>query len=169
MITSTGFVTADFSKRPLFLPVLLIMIGFIGGCGGSTAGGLKVMRVYILVRLVFREMRYLLHPKAILSVRLSGHSAIPESTLQSVFSFLFLYVTAFVVLLLLMLADGVDVVSAFSSIATCMNNMGPALGSVAQSFAGLDDFAKMVSILAMLMGRLEVVPFLILFVPEYWR
>ncbi len=169
MITSTGFVTVDYSYWPLFIPFFMMVIGFIGGCGGSTAGGMKVMRIMILIKLIKREMFRLLHPKGVFHIRLNGSNKIASRTLQSVFGFFALYVASFVVLLLLMMADGVDQVTAFSAIATCMNNMGPGLGAVTQSFAGLDDPAKIISIASMLLGRLEVVSVLVLLSPEYWR
>jgi len=169
MITSTGFVTVDYSYWPLFIPLFLIMIGFIGGCGGSTAGGMKVMRILILIKLVRREMYRLLHPRGVFHIRLNGRNKIASRTLQSVFGFFALYVASFSVLLLLMMADGVDQITAFSAIATCMNNMGPGLGEVTQSFASLDDPAKIISIASMLLGRLEVVSVLVLLSPEYWK
>ena len=169
MITSTGFVTVDYSYWPLFIPFFLMLIGFVGGCGGSTAGGMKVMRILILIKLVKRELYRLLHPKGIFHIRLNGRNKIASRTLQSVFGFFALYVGSFVVLLLLMMADGIDQVTAFSAIATCMNNMGPGLGTVTQSFSGLDDLAKLISVTSMLLGRLEVVSVLVLLSPEYWR
>ncbi len=168
MITSTGFVTADYSLWPVFVPVLLMLIGFVGGCGGSTAGGMKVMRVLILFKLAKREMHRLLHPHGIFGVRLNRRH-MPNRVLESVFGFFSLYIVSFVILLLLMMVDGVDQVTAFSAVATCMNNMGPGLGEVAQSFAGLDDPAKIISIVSMLLGRLEVVSILVLLSPEYWK
>ena len=169
MITSTGFVTADYSIWPLFIPILLIMIGFVGGCGGSTAGGMKVMRILILLKLINREMKRLLHPNGVFHIHLHGRKKLANKTLQSVFGFFSLYLASFVILLLLMILDGVDQVTAFSAVATCMNNMGPGLGDVTQSFAGLNDPAKLISIASMLLGRLEVVSVLVLFSPSYWR
>jgi len=169
MITSTGFVTEDYSIWPLFIPFLLMLIGFVGGCGGSTAGGMKVMRILILFKLVNREMKRLLHPRGIFHIRLNGRAKLQDRTLQSVFGFFSLYIASFSVLLLLMMADGVDQVTAFSAIATCMNNMGPGLGEVTSSFAGLDDSAKIISVASMLLGRLEVVSVLVLLSPEYWK
>lgn len=169
MITSTGFGTVDYSAWPLFIPFFLILIGFVGGCGGSTAGGMKVIRFLVLFKLIAREMKRLLHPAGIFHIRLNGRSRIANKTLQSVFGFFSLYIAAFSALLLLMMADGVDYVTAFSAIATCMNNMGPGLGEVVSSFASLDDSSKLISITAMLLGRLEVVSVLVLLSPEYWK
>jgi len=110
-----------------------------------------------------------LHPRGVFHIRLNGRNKIASRTLQSVFGFFALYVASFSVLLLLMMADGVDQITAFSAIATCMNNMGPGLGEVTQSFASLDDPAKIISIASMLLGRLEVVSVLVLLSPEYWK
>lgn len=168
-LTSTGFATVDYSAWPTFIPFFLILIGFVGGCGGSTAGGVKVVRVLILFKLINREMKRLLHPKGVFLIRMNGRSKIQERTLQSVFGFFSLYVVAFSSLLLLMMTDGVGQVTAFSAIATCINNMGPGLGEVTSSFASLDDSAKLISVASMLIGRLEVVSVLILLSPEYWK
>lgn len=169
MITSTGFVTEDYSTWPVFIPFFLIVIGFVGGCGGSTAGGMKVMRIQVLAKLVGREVKRLLHPKGVFPIRLGRDTTIPQGTLQSVFGFFALYIASFVVLILLMSLDGVDQVTAFSAVATCMNNMGPGLGDIVQSFSGLNDPAKLIAIVSMLLGRLEVVSVMILLSPEYWK
>lgn len=169
MITSTGFVTADYSKWPLFIPFFLMVIGFVGGCGGSTAGGMKVMRILILIKLIYREIRRLTHPKGVFFIKLGRQHKLQSRTLQSVFGFFTLYVSSFAVLLLLMMMTGIDQVTAFSAVATCMNNMGPGLGDVTQSFASLHDPAKILSVISMLLGRLEVVSVLVLLSPAYWR
>lgn len=169
VITSTGFATTDFSVWPLFLPFFLIVISFIGGCGGSTAGGMKVIRILVLLKLIAREFKQLLHPKGKFLIRLRKGEALPESVLQSVFGFFSLYILSFIFLLVLLVADHIDISTAFSAIATCMNNTGPALGELAQSFSSLDDFGKSISIVSMLLGRLEVVSILVVLNPEYWR
>ena len=169
VITSTGFVTADFSKWPMFLPFFLIVISFVGGCGGSTAGGMKVIRILVLLKLITREFSRLLHPKGQFSIRINKGQILPERVLQSVFGFFSLYVLSFILLLILMIADHVNVATAFSAVATCMNNTGPALGDLAQSFSALNDPGKVISIASMLLGRLEVVSILVVLNPEYWR
>ncbi|RMG29970.1 MAG: potassium transporter [Gammaproteobacteria bacterium] len=168
VITSTGLGTVDFSQWPDFLPVLLIFISFIGGCGGSTAGGMKVMRVILISLQGVREVRRLIHPRGIFPVRLEGR-VIPDRTVESVWGFLAIYVFAFIVLMLLMMHTGMDQVSAFSAIATCMNNLGPGLGAVSLSFADVSDAGKLVSVFAMILGRLEIFTVLVLLTPAYWR
>ncbi len=168
VITSTGYGTVDFSQWPDFLPVLLIFISFIGGCGGSTAGGMKVIRIMLISLQGIREVRRLIHPRGVFSVRLEGR-VIPDRIVESVWGFLASYVFAFVVLMLLMMHSGLDQVSAFSAVATCMNNLGPGLGSVALSFSDVSDMGKLISVFAMILGRLEIFTVLVLLTPAYWR
>jgi len=168
VITSTGFGTVDFSAWPNFLPIFLIFISFIGGCGGSTAGGLKVLRVILLVKMGYREIRRLIHPKAVLAIRID-RSVISSRIIEAVWGFFAMYIVSFSVLMLLMIHNGLDEISAFSAIATCMNNLGPGLGEVASSFASVSDGGKIVAVVAMLLGRLEVFTILVLLTPEFWR
>ncbi|HED16227.1 MAG TPA: potassium transporter [Gammaproteobacteria bacterium] len=168
VVTSTGFGTVDFSHWPVFLPTLLIIISFVGGCGGSTAGGMKVMRVHLLVRQVMSEVTLLIHPQAVVPVRI-GKRIMDTRTTEAVRGFLSVYVATFVVLMLLMMLAGLDQVSAFSAIATCMNNLGPGLGQVASTFSDVSDMGKIVSMVAMLLGRLEIFTILVLLAPEFWR
>ena len=168
VVTSTGFGTVDFSHWPDFLPVLLIFISFVGGCGGSTAGGMKVIRIHVLAQMGLREVRRLIHPRALLPVRLGGR-VLRERTLESVWGFFAAYVLSFVVLMLLMMHAGLDQVSAFSAIATSMNNLGPGLGEVATTFSGVSDAGKLIAAFAMLLGRLEIFTILVLLTPAFWR
>jgi trk system potassium uptake protein TrkH len=168
VITSTGFGLADFTLWPGFLPLFLICIAFVGGCGGSTAGGMKVMRVILISKIALREFKTLLHPKAIFTIKLSGHP-VHEKTRQSVLGFFALYVVTFAVLVLMMVSTGLDPVSSFSVIATCINNLGPGLGEVATTFQSTTDTGKVISIFAMLTGRLEIFTILVIFSPYFWR
>lgn len=168
VITSTGFGTADFSRWPEFLGVLLIFISFIGGCGGSTAGGMKVMRVLILLQQGKREILKLIHPRSIYPIRI-GRRILSQRTTYAVWGFFSAYVGIFVILMLLMMMTGLDQVTAFSAIATCMNNLGPGLGEVANNFSSISDSGKLIAVLAMLMGRLEMFTILVLLSPAFWR
>ncbi len=168
VITSTGFSMADFSLWPAFLPIFLIFISFIGGCGGSTAGGMKVLRIQLLVLQGWREIMRLIHPKAVVPVRIGAHP-VPPQVVQAVWGFFAAYVLAFVVLMLGMMTAGLDQVSAFGAVATTLNNLGPGLGRVAMSFADISDPAKALSIFAMLLGRLEIFTIAVLLTPEFWR
>ncbi len=169
LITSTGFGLADFSHWPLFLPVLMILISFVGGCGGSTAGGIKVMRMALLLKMGWREIRQLIHPRGVFPVKFSG-IRISQHIQHNVLGFFAVYTITFVILLLLMmLVSGVDQITAFSAIATSLNNLGPGLGEVTENFVSINDAGKLVAASAMLLGRLEVFSILVLFHPAFWR
>jgi len=168
VITSTGLGTADFTQWPTFLPVMLIFISFIGGCGGSTAGGMKVMRVLLLIKEAVREVNHLIHPRSVRLVKIGGR-ILQERTAQAIWGFFGMYVIVFVVLMLSMMATGLDQVTAFSAVATSINNLGPGLGDVAYTFATVGAEAKLISVLAMLLGRLEIFSLLVLLSPAFWR
>lgn len=168
VMTSTGFGVADFSHWTLFLPVFLLFISFIGGCGGSTAGGMKVIRVLLLLRQGLREIRLLIHPRAVEPLKLGGR-AVESTVMQAIWGFFALYVVVFVCLMLLMMATGVDHITAFSAVTTCMNNLGPGLGEVAYTFSSMGDSVKLISVAAMLLGRLEIFTLLVVLSPSFWR
>ncbi len=168
IVTSTGFGTADFSQWPGALPVLLIFISFVGGCGGSTAGGMKVMRMNVIFQQGIREIRRLIHPHAQYPIRV-GRQLLDERTVEAVWGFMAMYVATFVILMLLMMQTGLDQVTAFSAIATSMNNLGPGLGEVTTTFASVSDPGKVIAMIAMLLGRLEVFTVLVLLTPEFWK
>lgn len=166
--TTTGFGLVDFSSWPTLLPHLLLYTTFIGACAGSTGGGMKVMRILLVFRQGIREFQRLLHPNGVFTVKL-GRRHIPDRVVESVWGFCSIYLVTFVVLLLILLALGLDQLTAFSALASCMNNLGPALGEAAAHYANLPDSAKLVLSLAMVLGRLEVFSLLILLSPAFWR
>lgn len=166
--TTTGFTTAQYHMWPGFLPVLLLFISFVGGCSGSTGGGMKVIRVLLLVKQGRREIVRLVHPNAMIPVKVGG-KPLPESVISAVWGFFALYVAMFSIMLLWMMALGLDQVTAFSAVAASINNLGPGLGDVGSDFASLPDSAKWISIFAMLLGRLEIFTLLVLFTPTFWR
>ncbi|MGR3913456.1 MAG: TrkH family potassium uptake protein [Gammaproteobacteria bacterium] len=168
MATTTGFTTAEFSAWPGFLPVMLILASCIGGCAGSTAGGMKVVRVILLYKQGAREISKLVHPSALMPVKLGG-KAVPDDVINAVWGFLSLYILSYVLLLLLMLAAGADPVTAFSAVTACLNNLGPGLGAVAHNYAAVSDMGKMILTFAMLLGRLELFTLLLLFTPVFWK
>ena len=168
VVTSTGFGTVDFSHWPDILPTLLIFISFVGGCGGSTAGGIKVMRIMLLIRQGWREVRLLIHPRAVIPIIVNGR-LVENRIINTVWGFFAAYIATFVILMLWLMHTGVDQITAFSAIATCMNNMGPGLGEVAYTFTNISDTGKTISMIAMLMGRLEIFTVLVILSPEYWR
>ncbi len=166
--TTAGFTTTGFSEWPLFLPVLLLFSSFIGGCAGSTGGGMKVIRVLLLTLQGAREMKRLVHPRAIYPIKL-GDSALSQRVVDAVWGFFSAYALVFVVCMLAVIATGMDELSAFSAVAATLNNLGPGLGEVAVHFADINDGAKWVLIVSMLFGRLEIFTLLILLTPTFWR
>lgn len=166
--TTAGFATTSFADWPTLLPILLIFASFIGGCAGSTGGGMKVVRVVLLYLQGVRELNKLVHPKAIFTIKL-GKKALPNRVVEAIWGFFAAYAAVFVICMLLLLASGVDDITAFTAVAACLNNLGPGLGEVAANFAPLGDFSKWVLIVAMLFGRLEIFTLLVLFLPAFWR
>jgi trk system potassium uptake protein len=167
-MTSTGFTATSFEQWPGALPLTLILIGFIGGCAGSTGGGMKVVRWLLLYNQGVREVKRLVHPAAEVPVRL-GDAVVPQRVVDAVWGFCVTYIILFGAMLLLLVGSGLDQVTAFSALATSINNMGPALGVAAYDFTQVNDFAKWVCLLAMLIGRLEVFTLLVLVSPVFWR
>jgi len=166
--TTTGFTTSHFHHWPGGLPVLLLFASFIGGCAGSTAGGLKVVRCLLLLKQGRREIVRLVHPSAEIPVQLGGR-AVPVRIVDAVWGFFAVYVGVFAVLMLALMATGLDQVTAFSAIAATLNNLGPGLGEVAQNYAAIGTVGKWICVLAMLLGRLEIFTLLILFTLTFWR
>ncbi len=166
--TTTGFTTTSYHAWPGFLPVLLIFASFVGGCASSTGGGLKAIRVLMLFKQMGREITRLVHPNALVPVKI-GKTVLPTRVIDAVWGFFAAYVLVFSLLLLALMMTGLDQVSAFSAVAACINNMGPGLGDVGQHYAGINDFAKWLLALAMLLGRLEIFTLLVLMSPTFWR
>jgi trk system potassium uptake protein TrkH len=166
--TTTGFSTADFNSWPLFLPYVLLYAAIIGACAGSTGGGMKVIRILLIFKQGFREVQRLIHPRAVIPIKL-GRNPVPDRVVESVWGFFAVYVLAFMVMLLILLATGLDIITAFSAVGACINNLGPGLANVAQTYGDLPDAAKWILCFAMLLGRLEVFTLLVLFTPMFWR
>ncbi|GAA4650093.1 TrkH family potassium uptake protein [Kistimonas scapharcae] len=166
--TTTGFSTTDFSIWPTFLPLLLFLTSFAGGCAGSTAGGMKVIRVLLIFKQGSRELKRLIHPNAIFSIKL-GRKPVDDKVADAVWGFFSAYVFLFIVMYLALLATGLDITTAFSAVASCMNNLGPALGEASANYQSLPDTAKWILSFAMLLGRLEIFTLLVLFTPMFWR
>jgi trk system potassium uptake protein TrkH len=166
--TTTGFTTSNYALWPGFLPVLLLFTSFIGGCAGSTGGGMKVIRFLLLLKQGLREISRLVHPNAVIPIKVGG-KPLPERVIDSVWGFFATYVAIFIVILLLLMLAGVDQITAFSAVAATMNNLGPGLGDVALNYSSLPDFTKWVLCFAMLLGRLEIFTLLVLLTPAFWR
>ncbi|MEJ2761385.1 MAG: TrkH family potassium uptake protein [Gammaproteobacteria bacterium] len=168
IMSCTGFTSAVFQKWPTFIPLLLIFSSFIGGCAGSTSGGLKVIRVLLLFKQGMREIKLLVHPSAVIPVKI-GHHVLPDRVVGAIWGFFAMYVVVFTALLLGLMATGVDQVTAFSGLAACINNMGPGLGRVSANFASINPAAKWIYSLSMILGRLEIFTLVVLLTPAFWR
>jgi trk system potassium uptake protein TrkH len=168
VMTTTGFTTDPFYTWPSFVPLLLIFVAFIGGCAGSTAGGMKVIRVVLLNHQALREIRRLIHPRAVIPVKYEGRST-STTVMDAVWGFFFLFIASFAIMTMLLTATGLDMVTSYSAVVACISNMGPALGEAGLHYAALNDPAKMILCFAMLLGRLEIYTLLVLLLPEFWH
>jgi trk system potassium uptake protein TrkH len=170
IVTTTGFVTADFGLWPNFLQYLLLLLMFVGGCAGSTVGGIKSMRIMVLVKHVKAELQRLLHPRAIFTVRIGG-KVLEREVISSVTAFFVMYIGLFALAALAMAALGLDVQTAIASAAAAIGNIGPALGSVGPSsnYAHIPAAGKWILSFCMLLGRLEIYTVMMLFLPGTWR
>ncbi len=168
--TTTGFAVSDYSGWPPGTMVLFLIAMFVGACAGSTGGGMKVVRVLLLFRQGMREIRRLIHPHAVVPIKIGEHSVSTEVT-QALWGFAVLFVASYVLITALVSFSGVDVVTAASAAAACMTNTGPGFGDVgpASTYAVLPAMAKAVLMFSMILGRLEIFTFFVLLVPEFWR
>lgn len=166
--TTAGFTTTDYFNWPSFVPVLLLFTSFVGGCAGSTGGGMKVIRVLLLLKQGMREILRLIHPSAQIPIKVGGKPMSPH-VIESVWGFFAAYVASFSIILLVLMMTGMDQKTAFSAVAACMNNLGPGLGDVGANYAGVSDTAKGVLAFAMLLGRLEIFTLLVILTPAFWR
>nr|WP_241008942.1 TrkH family potassium uptake protein [Aggregatibacter actinomycetemcomitans] len=166
--TTAGYTTSSFEQWPLFLPILLLFASCIGGCAGSTGGGLKVVRVLVLYLQAKRELKRLIHPNLVYPIKL-GKRVLDERVIQSIWAFFSAYLLVFVICLLGVISCGVETFDAFNTVIACLNNVGPALGAVSSNFVGIPDSAKWILTLAMVCGRLEIFSLLVLFTPAFWR
>ena len=168
--TTTGYATTDYLLWPSFVPVLLLFLGCFVSCAGSTGGGIKMVRVLVLVKVAQRELVRIIHPRVVYPVAL-GRTIVPPDIIWAVMAFMLIYGGTMVGLTMLMLASGLDVVTAFTAIVACLNNIGPGMGKVgpAGNYAVLSDFQIWLCSAAMLLGRLEMLSVLVLFTPQFWK
>ncbi|MGC9387004.1 MAG: TrkH family potassium uptake protein [Hydrogenovibrio sp.] len=166
--TTAGFASADFSSWPAFLPIFLILMSYIGASAYSTGGGMKVIRVMLLFKQGLREVHKLLHPNALMPVKLSG-KPVSEKIMAAVWGFFSLYVFIVLVSTLLLMAMGLEPLTAFSAVTATITNLGPGLGGVASNFSNLSDPVKWFLTFLMVLGRLELFTILVLFTAAFWR
>lgn len=170
IITTTGFATADFNLWPEFSKCILLALMVVGACAGSTGGGMKVSRVLILLKGLKRDLKQMIHPKSINIVKVNGKK-VGEDTVKNAFTYLIAYMTIMVVSILIVSVNNFDFATTFSGVLTTMNNVGPGIAAVGpiENFAAFSPVSKMVFCFDMLVGRLEIFPFLVLFSPDLWR
>ena len=167
-ITTSGFTSTTYYSWPSFITSLLIAISFIGACAGSTGGGLKVIRVVILFKLLKKELLKIIHPTAEIPIRIN-QSAINEETSATLYNFFIFYILSYLALSFLLLMSGLDMITSFSAVASCINNLGPGLGDVALNYGNINIFSKYVLSFAMILGRLEIFTLLIVMTPYFWK
>jgi trk system potassium uptake protein TrkH len=170
LATTTGYASTDYTLWPAFAPVLMIFLGCFASCAGSTGGGIKMVRMILLLKQARRELVRIIHPRVVNPVTLGG-GTVPATVLAAVLAYMLIYGASIVGLTMLMLLSGLDLVSAFSAVIVCVNNIGPGLGVVgpASNFGVLNDFQLWICSFAMLIGRLELLSVLVLFTPQFWR
>ncbi len=169
IVTTTGYATADFNQWPTLSKTVILLLMFIGSCAGSTAGGFKVSRVVLLMKKIKRELQKLLHPRAVSVIRFEG-KRVDEATMSSLGSYLAIYVLFYCIFVFLLGFETLDLETNISAVAACYNNIGPALGAAgpASNYAFYSPFSKIVLSMAMLLGRLEILPLILTFSPSTW-
>lgn len=170
LITTTGFYTADYNYWPEFSKSILLLVMLIGACAGSTGGGIKVSRLLILAKCVRQEIKKLIHPKAVTLVRLNGNK-VGQDTLHGVFIYFICYIFIFIGAVLIVSLDNYDFATTFSAVLTTFSNVGPGISQIGpvDNFSIFSDLSKIVFCLTMLLGRLEIFPFLLWLAPGFWR
>jgi trk system potassium uptake protein len=168
--TTTGYATNDYAQWPMFAPLLMILLGCFATCAGSTGGGIKMIRLLLLLKQSKRELVRIVHPNVVNPVTIAG-GLVSERVMQSVMAFMMMYGATLVSLTMVLLFSGLDVVTAFTAVLACVNNIGPGLGDVgpAVNYQSLTDFQTWVCSVAMLLGRLELLSVLVLLTPQFWR
>ncbi|MEJ2755631.1 MAG: potassium transporter TrkG, partial [Gammaproteobacteria bacterium] len=166
--TTTGFATDNFANWPTLVAVVLIMGSFLGGCAGSTCGGIKAIRILLMYKQGLREVKRLIYPSATVTVKLGG-KPVDDRVIEAVSGFVGAYIALYAILLLVVLATGMDFETGFSAVAASLNNLGPGLGSVASHYGDTTNPTKWVLCVAMLLGRLEIFTVQVLFTPTFWQ
>ena len=170
IITTTGFTTTNYDKWPMFSQTILLLLMFIGACAGSTGGGIKVSRIIMLSKQAIQELKKMIHSRSVTTLNFEGEAIAPK-TISNVYSYLVLYLLVFAASLLILSLENLDFQTTFSAVATCINNVGPGFKAVGPTgnFGFLSDFSKWTLSFAMLAGRLEIFPILLLFSKSLWK
>ncbi len=170
ILTATGFATADYEQWPLLGQIILFALMFVGGCTGSTSGGIKVMRIVVLFKQAVNEMKLLIHPRGIFTLKMSG-SMVRKNIVYAVAGFFFLYIVILLIITVIVASAGHDITTSFTAVLTTMGGIGPGFGKVgpAENYAFFEDYVKWALSFAMLVGRLELYTVLVIFMPSFWR
>jgi trk system potassium uptake protein TrkH len=170
MATTSGFYNTDYGSWPIFAPLWMLFLSCYCACTGSTGGGIRMFRSLILIKQSLREMFTLVHPQAVLPLKISGH-VVPNAVVYSVLAFIFLYFMTIAVLTFALLISGMDFLTALSAIVACINNAGPGLNLVGPTgnYGALSDFQSWTCIAAMFLGRVQIITFAVLLTPAFWR
>ena len=171
IISGTGYVSANYEEWGNYASVLFLLLMFIGGCAGSTTGGLKVFRFQILFKYIYLHLIKMLQPHMVLSAKFNGKK-VPESTYDSVMTFFFIYIITFAFSALLLSFSGLDFLTCFSAAASAISNVGPGLGDIIGpdgNYSSLSDYAKIILLSTMFLGRLEMLTIFVLFLPSFWK
>lgn len=169
-ITTTGFATDDYERWPAVAQIVLFLLMFVGGCSGSTGGGIKVIRIITLLKQGLNEMKYLVHPRAVFALRINGQP-VKKNIVYAISGFFFLYITTALIVTVIVSTSGVDIITAFTAALTTLGNIGPGFGLIGptENFAFFPEYVKWVLSAAMLIGRLEIYTVIVLFTPMFWR
>lgn len=170
IITTSGFSSTNFDLWPQFSRMVLVGLMFVGASAGSTGGGIKVVRIQLMAKSMLRDIRRTVHPKSVNTIKLDGHT-VSEDVISGTQGFFFAYFLIMILAMLIVSLDGFSLETNFTAVITTLSNVGPGLGVVgpAGSFAGYSALSKLVLSLCMLVGRLEIFPILMLFMPSAWR
>ena len=170
IMTTTGYATADYELWPIACQMILLCLMFVGGSSGSTSGGLKVIRIMIILKLIRRGVSQRLHPNVIESIRLNG-KAVPSDTVTAIANHTFLYIAMIFVGAFIVSFENADLITCFTSVITCLGNIGPGFGAVGptENFGALSSLSKLLLSIYMIAGRLELYTLFILLTPRFWN
>lgn len=171
IITTTGFSTVDFNFWPMFSKIILVILMFIGACAGSTSGGIKCTRIYVLLKAFRRECKQILHPNSVVTIKIDGRSVLSDQKVRAIAQFFFSYMMITFFGMIFISIDNFDFTTTFTSVVACIGNIGPGLGIVGPTgnYAAFSGFSKLILSACMLIGRLEIFPILLLFYPKTWK
>lgn len=170
VLTTTGFTTVDFTGWTDFITILFFILMFFGACAGSTSGGIKIVRHVVLLKNSYLELKRQLHTKGVFTLKFND-SKVPQGVVTNILAFMMLYVVIFSIGSIIMTLMGMDFLTAIGSVATSLGNVGPGLGNVgpASNFSSIPDMGKYFLSLLMLIGRLELLTFLLILTPAFWK